>query len=86
MRARSLVYTDVHSANLQSAFAYPQGRMPGGRAFRGGLLLVTSLGHTREVTRSAEGRVEALLYNTNSKSKVKMIPPFAGMTRREQWE
>ena len=34
-------HTDVLSANLRSALANPQGRMPGGRAIRGVLSLVT---------------------------------------------
>jgi len=76
MRGRSLLYMDVQSANLRSAFAHPQGRMPGGRAFRGVLSLVTFFAQAKKVTRSAKGRVEALLYNTNSKSKVKMDSGF----------
>ena len=61
MRGRSLLYMDVQSANLRSAFANPQGRMPGGRAFRGVLSLVTLFAQAKRVTRSAAGRVEALL-------------------------
>ena len=80
MRARSLVYTDVHSANLRSAFAHPQGRMPGGRAFRGVLSLVTLFAQAKRVTRSAVGRVEALLLIRARH----WIPVFAGMTRKEQ--
>ena len=80
MRASSLVYTDVHSANLRSAFAHPQGRMPGGRAFRGVLSLVTLFAQAKRVTRSAVGRVEALLLIRARH----WIPVFAGMTRKEQ--
>ena len=78
MRGRSLLYMDVQSANLRSAFAHPQGRMPGGRAFRGVLSLVTFFAQAKKVTRSPAGRVEALLFGGRSR----WIPAFAGMTRR----
>jgi len=48
MRASSLVYTDVHSANLRSAFAHPQGRSPEGAPSGVCFLWLLSLHKQRE--------------------------------------
>ena len=76
MRGRSLLYMDVQSANLRSAFAHPQGRSPEGAPFRGVLSLVTFFAQAKKVTRSAEGRVEAL----HSIDK----PPDSGFRRNDE--
>ena len=54
MRALRRMYRDVHPTNPRSAFAHPQGRMPGGRAARGVLSLATFFAQAKKVARSAQ--------------------------------
>jgi len=61
MRGRSLNVQGCTSSEPRSTLADSEGRMPGERATGGGLSLgYFSLATQREVTRSPEGRMEAL--------------------------
>jgi hypothetical protein len=77
MCARSLNVHGRTSSEPRSALAKAQGRMPGDRAAGGVFLWLPFFAQAKKVTRSAAGRVEALL-STNRKTR-KMDSACAGM-------
>ena len=69
MRARS---SHVHGCTFdepRNALANPQGRMPGGRVTWGVFLWLPFFAQANKVTRSSEGRAEALHLKAKKRSK-----------------
>ena len=80
MRGRSLNVHGRTSSEPRSALAHLKGRMPGRRATGGVFLWLSFFAQAKKVTRSPEGRVEALHFTEQQDNVQDGFPACAGKT------